>query len=120
MQSVLELTGGGRVSEWEARAMRQHYEEQAKIASEQGLPVRARIQNEAKASRRRRSTEIRASEQARQWDRQRSDIHPTFVSERLASVEEQITQVVTLADTIPDAEPDRPVPLLPVRMMREE
>jgi hypothetical protein len=32
----------------------------------------------------------------------------------------QITQVVTLADAVPDAEPDRPVPVLPVRMMREE
>ena len=38
---------GGRVSEWEARAMRKHDEEQAKIAREQGLPVRARIQDEA-------------------------------------------------------------------------
>ncbi len=44
---------GGRVSEWEARAMRQHDEQQAKIAREQGLPVRARIQNEARAARRR-------------------------------------------------------------------
>ena len=52
---------GGRVSEWEARAMRKHDEEQAKITREQGLPVRARIQNEAGAARRRRSTEIRAS-----------------------------------------------------------
>ena len=32
---------------WEARAMRQHDEQQAKIAREQGLPVRARIQDEA-------------------------------------------------------------------------
>jgi len=111
---------GGRVSEWEARAMRKRDEEQVRIAREQGLPVRARIQDEAKASRRRRSTEIRASEQARQWDRQRSDIHPALVSEQLASVQAQITQVVTLADPVPDAEPDRPVPLLPVRMMREE
>ena len=39
------------------------------------------------AARRRRSTEIRASEQARQWDRQRADIHPALVSERLASIE---------------------------------
>src|SRR5260221_6940981 len=111
---------GGRVSEWEARAMRKHDEEQAKIAHAQGLPVRARIQDEAKAARRRRSTEIRASEQARQWDRQRGDIHPSLVSERLASVEAQITQVVTLADPVPDAEPDGPVPVLPFRMMREE
>src|SRR5437588_6948062 len=111
---------GGRVSEWEARAMRQHDEQQAKIAREQGLPVRARIQDEARAARRRRSTEIRQVEQARQWDRQRRDIHPALVSERLAEVQAQITQVVTLADAVPDAEPDRPVPVLPVRMKREE
>src|SRR6266849_6768154 len=111
---------GGRVSEWEARAMRKHDEEQARIAHEQGLPVRARIQDEAGAARKRRSAEIRASEQARQWDRQRPDIHPALVSERLASVEAQITQVVTLAEAVPDAEPDRPVRVLPVRTMREE
>jgi len=111
---------GGRISEWEARAMRQHDEEQARIAREQGLPVRARIQDEAQAARRRRSTEIRQGEQARQWNRQRPDIHPALVSERLAEVQTQITQVVTLADAVPDAEPDRPVPVLPVRMMREE
>ncbi len=111
---------GGRVSEWEARAMRKHAEEQARIAREQGLPVRARIQDEARAARRRRSTEVRASEQARQWDRQRGDIHPALVSERLASVQAEITQVVTLADPVPDAEPDRPVRVLPVRTMREE
>ena len=39
---------------------------------------------------------------------------------RLAEVQAEITQVVTLADPVPDAEPDRPVPVLPVRMMREE
>jgi len=111
---------GGRVSEWEARAMRKHDEEQARIAREQGLPVRARIQDEARAARRRRSTEIRQAEQARQWDRQRPDIHPALVSERLAEVQAEITQVVTLADPRPDAEPDRPVRVLPVRMMREE
>jgi len=111
---------GGRVSEWEAKAMRQHDEQQAKIAREQGLPVRARIQDEAGAARRRRSTEIRASEQARQWDRQCPDIHPAEVVERLASVEASITQRVTLPEAVPDAEPDRPVRVLPVRTMREE
>ena len=72
---------GGRVSEWEARAMRKHDEEQAKIANAQGLPVRARIQNEAGTARRRRSAEIRASEQARQWDRQRR----TFIQQKSPS-----------------------------------
>jgi hypothetical protein len=76
--------------------------------------------HEAKASRRSLRTEIRQIEQARQWDRQRSDIHPTLVSERLASVKAEITQVVTLADPVPDAEPDRPVPVLPIRMWRVE
>src|SRR5437588_10640100 len=119
MQSVLELTGGGRVSEWEARAMRKHDEEQARIAREQGLPVRARIQNEAGAARR-RSTEIRQVEQARQWDRQREDIHLAEVTERLADIETKKLAPPKLRRAVPDAEPDRPVRILPIRTMREE
>src|SRR5258708_4339527 len=106
---------GGRVSEWEARAMRKHDEEQAKIAREQGLPVRARIQDEAGTARRRRSTEIRASEQARQWDRHPQDIHPANVSQRLASIEASIPAVAPLPEAVPDADPDRPVRVLPVQ-----
>ena len=106
---------GGRVSEWEAKAMRQYDEEQAKIAREQGLPVRARIQDEAGAARRRRSTEIRASEQARQWDRQRQDIHPAEVAEHIASIEAKKLAPTILPKATPDAEPDRPVHVLPVR-----
>src|SRR5256712_1137071 len=98
---------GGRVSEWEARAMRQHDEQQAKIAREQGLPVRARIQDEAGAARRRRSAEIRQVGQARPSHRRRLDIHPALVSERLAEVQAEITQVLTLAGPRPEAEPDR-------------
>jgi hypothetical protein len=111
---------GGRVSEWEARAMRKHDEEQARIAREQGLPVRARIQDEARASRRRRSAEIRASEQARQWDRQRQDIHPAEVAEHLAAIEARKRAVPTLPDAVPDAEPDRRARVLPVRYMQRE
>jgi len=111
---------GGRVSEWEARAMRTYDEQQAKIARAQGLPVRARIQDEAEAARRRRSTEIRAREQARQWDRQRQDIHPAEVVERLASVEAKKVQVVVLPEAVPDAELDRAYHVLPVRTLREE
>ncbi len=77
---------GGRVSEWEARAMRKHDEMQAKIAREQGSEARARTQEEAGRARKRRSAEIRASEHSRQWDRQREDIHPAEVLERLAAV----------------------------------
>jgi transposase len=108
---------GGRVSEWEARAMRKHDEEQRHLAREQGLPVRARIQDEAKASRRRRSTEIRASEQARQWDRQRGDIHPAIVSEHLATIEAKKLAPPKLPPARPDADDARPVRILPVRKM---
>jgi hypothetical protein len=76
--------------------------------------------HEARAARRRRSKEIRQVEQARQWDRQRGDIHPALISERLAEVQAEITQVVTLVDPIPDAEPDRPVRVLPVRYVQRE
>ena len=100
--------------------MRKHDEQQRNLAREQGLPVRARIQDEAGAARRRRSAEIRANEQARQWDRQRQDIHPAEVVERLASVEAPIPKVVVLLEAVPDAELDRPVRVLPVRTLREE
>jgi hypothetical protein len=73
--------------------------------------------HEAGAARRRRSTEIRASEQARQWDRQRGDIHPAIVSEHLAEVEAKKLAPSKLSPARPDAEPDRPVRVLPVRTM---
>jgi hypothetical protein len=74
---------GGRVSEWEARAMRKHDEMQERRAREQGQEVRARIQDEARnAGRKCRSAEIRASERSRQWDHQREDIHPAEVLEQ--------------------------------------
>src|SRR5947208_11995807 len=111
---------GGRVSEWEARAMRHYDEEQVKIAREQGLPVRPRIQNEAGAARRSLRTEIRASEQARQWDRQRQDIHPAEVAEHLASIEAKKLAPPKLPPARPDAEPDRPVHVLPVRYVQRE
>ena len=112
---------GGRVSEWEARAMRKHDEAEAKIASAQGRGVRARIQDEAKkAGRKRRVAEVRASEQSRQWDRQRQDIHPEHVLEQLASIETKKRKIIPLPKAIPDADPDRPVRVLPIRTLRKE
>src|SRR5436853_6083252 len=99
--------------------MHQHAEEQRHLAREQGLPVRARIQDEALSARKRRSAEIRASEQSRQWDRQREDIHPAEVLERLASVEAKKPKVATLPPAVPDADPDRPVRELRIRLGEE-
>ena len=111
---------GGRVSEWEARAMRKHDEIEAKAARALGQQARARTQDEAGHARKRRSAEIRASEQSRQWDRQREDIHPAEVLERLASVESKKTAALSLPPAVPDADPDRPARALPVRTLREE
>jgi hypothetical protein len=111
---------GARVSEWEARAMRKHDLEQERRSQTQGLSARARIQNEAGAARRRRSTEIRQVEQARQWDRQREAIHLAEVTERLADIEAKKLAPPKIRRAVPDADPDRPVRILPMRPRRVE
>jgi hypothetical protein len=73
---------GGRVSAWEARAMRQQDGIQARSARAHGHEVRARMQEEAGHGSKRRRAEVRASAQRRQWDRQRHDRHPADVLER--------------------------------------
>jgi hypothetical protein len=95
--------------------MRKHDETEALIAREQGREARVRIQQEAGSRRKRRATEIRASEQSRHWDRQ--DIHPAEVVERLASIETKKSAMPTLPPAVPDADPDRPVRVLPVRTL---
>jgi transposase len=111
---------GGRVSEWEARAMRKQDEMQARMAREHGREVRARIQEEAGKGSKRRRAEVRASEQSRQWDRQRHDMHPADVLERLASVEAQVPHVAPLPPAVPDADSDRPVRPLRIRTLPQE
>src|SRR6266700_2169260 len=104
---------GGRVSEWEARVMRTQDAMQAKIAREQGQQARARIQSAAGRARKRRAAEIRQAEHSRQWDRQREDIHPAEVLERLTSLESTKLTLSTLPPAVPDADADRPVRVLP-------
>ncbi len=111
---------GGRVSEWEAAAMRKSDNIQKNKAAEQGREARARTQDEAASSRRRRSAQIRASEKSRAYDRQREEIHPTPVLERLASLAPKPAPSRKLPPAVPNAEPDRPVRVLPIRKLREE
>jgi hypothetical protein len=100
---------GGRVSAWEARAMRTQDAMQARMAREHGREVRARMQAAAGTGSKRRRAEVRASEQSRPWDRQRHDRHPADVLERFASVEAQVPHVAPLPPAVPDADADRPV-----------
>ena len=73
--------------------------------------------HEAVHARKRRSTEIRANEQARQWDRQREEIHPAEVAERLADIEKKKLAPPKMKRAVPDADADRPVRILPMRPM---
>jgi len=111
---------GGRISEWEAAAMRKSDNLQKNKAAEQGREARARTQDEATSSRRSLRAQIRASEKSREYDRQREEIHPTPVLERLASLAPKPAPSLKLPPAIPNAEPDRPVKTLPVRRLREE
>jgi len=111
---------GGRVSEWEARAMRKYDEEQKALARAQGQQTRTRIQDEAGRGRKRRNAEIRQVERGRQWDRQREEIHPAEVLERLASIEEKKPAQTKLPPAVRDTDPDRPVRPLRIRPLREE
>ena len=88
---------GGRVSEWEARAMRQHDEKQAKIAREQGREVRARIQDEAGSAANAEAQRFEQVSKAVNGIANAQDIHPAEVLERLASVEAKNPQVVNTA-----------------------
>ena len=111
---------GGRVSEWEAAAMRKSDNLKKNEATEQGRAARARTQEEAASSRRNRHAQIRASEKSREYDRQREEIHPTPVLERLASLAPKPASNLKLPPAVPNAEPDHPVKTLPVRRLREE
>ena len=100
--------------------MRKHDEMQEGLAREQGRQARARTQDEAASSRKRPSAHIRQAEQSRQLDRQREEIHPAEVLERLTSVETKKSSSLKLPPAVPNAEPDRPVRALPIRTLREE
>jgi len=48
------------------------------------------------------------------------DIHPAEITEHLARIEAKKKASPRLSDAVPDVDPDRPVRILPVRIMREE
>src|SRR5438552_8161986 len=76
---------GQRISEWEAKAMRRADAAKAKAAASASADVRAQIQEEIAATKKQRRRAVRESEKARQFDRQREEIHPAHVLEALAS-----------------------------------
>jgi hypothetical protein len=93
---------GQRVSEWEAKAMRRADTAQAKAAAAAGACVRAQIQQEIATTNTQRRKAIRAAEKARQFDRQREEIHPLHILEAFESLAPPQRESLRLPKATPD------------------
>ncbi len=95
---------GQRISEWEAQAMRRADAAKAKAAAAANADVRAQIQEEIEATKKQRRQATRENERARQFDRQREEIHPSHVLETLGSFAPPERESLRLSKAIPDPE----------------
>jgi hypothetical protein len=95
---------GQRISEWEAKAMRRADAAKAKAAASASADVRAQIQEEIEATKKQRRQAVREREKARQFDRQREEIHPSHVLETLESFAPPERESLRLAKATPDPE----------------
>jgi putative transposase len=95
---------GQRVSEWEAKAMRKADAKGAKDAGEKVASVRAQIQEDIETTKKQRTKALRQAEKARQYDRQREEIHPASVFEALENLAPTAREGLQLAEAIPDPE----------------
>jgi hypothetical protein len=111
---------GKRMSIWEAQAENHHAAEQAAQAATVSRAARQRIQHEAQAARTQLTRDRRRLERQRQLDRQREDIHPAHVLERLATLEPPPPGPITLPKAAPDPDWDGPIPRLPIRERGED
>ena len=111
---------GQRVSEWEAAAMRKHDRKRAREARSATQQVRTDIQEEIEATKslRRRATRMR--EQARQFDRQREEIHPSHVLSELEALRPPPPASLRLPEATPDPEKEYPVQHLAIRYRDKE
>jgi hypothetical protein len=111
---------GQRVSEWEAAAMRKHDRERAKAAASATQQVRTGLQEEMEATKKQRGRATRMREQARQFDRQREEIHPSGVLSELEALRPPPPASLRLPEAKPDPEKEYPVQILPIRYRDKE
>ncbi len=111
---------GQRVSEWEAAAMRKHDRERAKAAAEASASVRAHMQEEIEGAKKQRGRATRMREQARQFDRQREEIHPSQVLSELETLRPPPPASLRLPEAKPDPEKEYPVQHLTIRYRDKE
>jgi hypothetical protein len=106
---------GQRVREWEAAAMRKHDREQAKAAASATQQIRTGLQQEMEATKVQRRRATRMREQARQFDRQREEIHPSHVLSELEARLPPPPASLRLPEAKPDPEKEYPVQHLAIR-----
>jgi DNA topoisomerase VI subunit B len=76
----------------------------AKEALAEVTAVRAQIQEDIETTKKQRGKALRQREKARQFDRQREEIHPSYVVEALESLAPTARENLQLAEAIPDPE----------------
>jgi hypothetical protein len=111
---------GQRISEWEAAAMRRADAVKAKAAASASVDVRVQIQEEIEATKKQRRRAVRESEKARQFDRQREEIHPFHVLETLEDLAPPERESLQLAKATPDPERASSGQILPIRYRKKE
>lgn len=111
---------GRRVSVWEAQTENRTDADQAKQAASESLASRQRIQQEATSSRKKRMRAAKELEQQRQMDRQRAEIHPPHVLEKLSAMQPLPPEKLRLPKAEPDPEGERPIQRLAIRERGEE
>jgi len=111
---------GQRISEWEAKAMRQADAAKAKAALAASADIRAQIQQEIEATKKQRRRASRSQERARQFDRQREEIHPAHVLETLGSFAPPERESLQLPKATPDPQRTSSRPPLAIRYHEKE
>jgi hypothetical protein len=76
----------------------------AQAAGSKVAAVRAQIQEDIETTKKQRGKALRQREKARQFDRQREEIHPSYVVEALESLAPAARESLQLAEAIPDPE----------------
>ena len=98
------LLWGNDEVEWEAKAVRKADTASAKAAGEKVAAVRAPIQEDIETTKKQRGKTLREREKARQFDRQREEIHPSSVVEALESLALSDRESLQLPKATPDPE----------------
>ena len=76
----------------------------AKAAGAEVTAVRAQIQEDIETTKKQRGKALRRREKARQFDRQREEIHPSYVVEALESLALSDRESLQLPKATPDPE----------------